>query len=63
MENFREVTWVHVKQGDTVLFWHDKWSIGKSVNPLKDRFSRLFSYVKGPWTMVKDGLSTDDLSL
>ena len=62
MDNFREVTWVQVNQGDTVLFWQDKWHIGNSVVPLRERFSRLFSYVKDPWTLVKDGLNCNDLS-
>ncbi|KAE8776063.1 hypothetical protein D1007_51342 [Hordeum vulgare] len=62
LDNFREFTWVQVNQGDTVLFWQDKWNIGNSVIPLKERLSRLFSYVKDPWTMVKEGLNTNDMS-
>ena len=61
MDQFREVTWVKVNEGDTALFWQDKWQLGNSVLPLQHRFPRLFSYVKDALVSVKDGFSAHDL--
>lgn len=46
VDQFREVTWIHVNQGDIVLFRADHWKIRDSVIPLKDTYSRLFSFVE-----------------
>lgn len=35
---------VDVKNGSSVLFWSDSWNFGGSVEPLRTRFSRIFSY-------------------
>ena len=56
LDQFREFSWVQVNQGDSALFWFDKWKIGDSVLPLQNRFPRLFSYVKDPKVSTKDGL-------
>ena len=60
-DQFREVTWVKVNEGDTALFWQDKWQLGNSVLPLQHRFPRLFSFVKDALVTVKDGFSALDL--
>ena len=44
MDNFRAVTEVDVRSGDTVLFWSDYWQIGNNHVPLQDRFPRLYSF-------------------
>ena len=61
LDQFREFSWVQVNQGDTALFWFDKWKIGDSVLPLQNRFPRLFSYVKDPMVSVQDGLLCSEL--
>jgi hypothetical protein len=45
VDNFKGVSSVTMGSGNTFLFWLDKWNVDGSTTPLKDRFSRLYSFV------------------
>ena len=60
MDEYRSVAKPEVKRGDTVLFWSDEWNFEGSRTPLRDRFSRLFSFAKNSKISVRNMVSLQD---
>jgi hypothetical protein len=53
MDKYRNVAKLEVHCGDS-LFWSDEWEVNGSREPLRDRFDRLFSYVRDDKILVRD---------
>jgi ubiquinone/menaquinone biosynthesis C-methylase UbiE len=45
VDNFKGVSSVKPRRGDSFLFWLDRWHIDGSSTPLCERFPRLYSFV------------------
>ena len=59
---YSELALPDVHQGDTVLFWTDKWDLGQDRIPLKDRLPRLFSFAKYGEVSVQEFLANENLT-
>ena len=60
-EKYREIASPEINCGSTVLFWKDKWEIGLSRTPLKERMARLFSFAIDESCSVRDMVMSSDL--
>ena len=61
LDAFRNVTWVKVNRGDTVLFSNDLWQHSRIVVPLQHKFGRLLSFARRPYITVEEVLKCDDI--
>lgn len=61
-DTFRMHSIITVNRGDSVLFWHDSWTVLNSSVPLRERFPRLFSFVLDDKLSFNDFIMEDELS-
>ena len=61
VNQYREVSVVRPGRGDSFLFWSDKWDLNGVVQPLAQRFPRLFSFVLDPALSAAEVYSEEDL--
>ena len=61
VDQFREVAVVRPGRGDSFLFWSDKWLLNGSVQPLAERYPRLFSFVLDPTLSAAEVYGEEDL--
>jgi hypothetical protein len=57
-DQYREICSISLGQGDTTLFWSDKWR----QDTLQSKFPRLFSFALDKNIYVKKVLQTEDIS-
>jgi hypothetical protein len=60
VNDYRDLSFVRPRRGDSFIFWSDKWMLNGSSEPLSVRFPHLFSYVVQPKMSAAQFYSTED---
>ena len=61
MDKFREVSTVKPGLGDSVMFWHDKWTFMGDSEELSRKFPRLYSFALNDKISVAKVFQVDDM--